>query len=297
MSMRNKQTILIVDDEKSNIEMLINLFKSVKSNYNIIPVLSGEKALKAVQKREVDLILLDIMMPQMDGYEVCKILKSQTSTQEIPILFITSSSDDDSIIKAYNLGASDYVTKPFRAVELLARVQLNLRLQETIKKLEYFAYYDELTNIYNRRKFFELASKKFEAPKANLYGVMIDIDRFKGVNDLYGHAVGDEMIKAIVRSIQEGLSQEMIFGRIGGEEFAIVFDVEGDVVALVESLRSRVAQTKIRIDANTLLSCTISSGIAKQSEDMSRLDHLLQKADKALYEAKKSGRDKTVYRD
>ncbi|MBN2824729.1 MAG: response regulator [Campylobacterales bacterium] len=131
------QNILIVDDEKSNIDILLNLFSSMnKSSYNLIVALSGEKALQIIEKREIDLILLDIMMPGIDGYEVCRRLKANKQTQDIPILFITSSTDEESIIKAYELGAVDYVTKPFRAVELMARVKINLELQSSMKELE-----------------------------------------------------------------------------------------------------------------------------------------------------------------
>lgn len=135
--MQRKQNILIVDDEKSNIDILLNLFSLLDTkNYNLIAALSGEKALSVVEKREIDLILLDIMMPGIDGYEVCKRLKSDEKTKNIPILFITSSTDEESIVKAYDLGAVDYVTKPFKAVELLARVKINLELQSTIQQLE-----------------------------------------------------------------------------------------------------------------------------------------------------------------
>ncbi|KIM13218.1 MAG: hypothetical protein KU38_00720 [Sulfurovum sp. FS08-3] len=132
-----KQNILIVDDEKSNIDIVLNLFSLTDtSNYNLFVALSGEKALKAVEKIKIDLILLDIIMPGIDGYEVCRQLKANEKTKNIPILFITSSTDEASIIKAYNMGAVDYVTKPFRAVELMARVKINLELQSTIGELE-----------------------------------------------------------------------------------------------------------------------------------------------------------------
>jgi len=135
--MDEKQNILIVDDEKSNIDIVLNLFSLVDtSNYNLIAALSGEKALKVVEKRDIDLILLDIMMPGIDGYEVCRQLKANEETKDIPILFITSSTDEASIVKAYELGAVDYVTKPFKAVELMARVKINLELQSSIKQLE-----------------------------------------------------------------------------------------------------------------------------------------------------------------
>jgi len=132
-----KQNILIVDDEKSNIDIILNLFSLIDtSNYSLFAALSGEKALKVVEKIKIDLILLDIIMPGIDGYEVCRQLKANKETKNIPILFITSSTDEESIIKAYGVGAVDYVTKPFRAVELMARVKINLELQSSIRQLE-----------------------------------------------------------------------------------------------------------------------------------------------------------------
>ena len=293
------QNILIVDDEKSNIDILINLFNKININnkYKIIPTLSGEKALKIVQKRKIDLILLDIMMPDMDGYEVCRILKSQESTKNIPILFITSSTDDESILKAYNLGAADYVTKPFRDVELISRVKVNLKLQETIKELKHFAYYDTMTNIYNRRKFFELATQKFDTQKENLYGVMIDIDKFKNINDTYGHHIGDKIIKEIALNIKNFLDEDMVLGRIGGEEFAIILNCKDSFIYdFIESIRKKIEDIKVPIDSENIITCTISSGISKYNETILDIDHLLQKADEALYEAKQTGRNKSIFR-
>ena len=126
------QNILIIDDEKSNIDIILELFKKININnqYNIIATLSGEKALKVVEKRKIDLILLDIMMPNMDGYEVCKILKSNNETKNIPIIFITANTDENSIEKAFDIGGVDYITKPFRPKELLARVSTQLNIVE-----------------------------------------------------------------------------------------------------------------------------------------------------------------------
>jgi len=127
-----KQNILIVDDEKSNIDILIDLFKNININnqYNLIVALSGEKALKVLEKRIIDLILLDIIMPDMDGYEVCKILKSNNKTKNIPIIFITAKTDENSIEKAFDIGGIDYITKPFHPKELLARVSTQLKIVE-----------------------------------------------------------------------------------------------------------------------------------------------------------------------
>jgi len=238
------------------------------------------------------------MMPAMDGYEVCKILKSNDETKNIPILFITANTDDESIVEAYNLGAVDYVTKPFRPVELIARVKLNLQLHQTINQLEYFAYYDVMTNIYNRRKFFDLATTRFESSKDNLYAVMLDIDKFKSINDTYGHSTGDMVIKCIASTIEANLDDGMIFGRVGGEEFAIIgnFNSNDAVFNKIDNIRKKIEQLEIKTDNSINIKSTISNGIAKYNDDMRSIDYLLQVADEALYEAKNSGRNKSIFR-
>ena len=295
-----KQNILIVDDEKTNIDILLELFKNINTNnqYNIIVALSGEKVFQVLEKRKINLILLDIMMANINGYEVCKILKSNDKTKNIPIIFLTANTDDASIIKAYGLGAVDYLTKPFRAVELIARVKLNLQLQETINQLEYFANYDVMTNIYNRRKFFNLATSRFINSKNNLYAVMLDIDNFKNINDSYGHSMGDIVIKMIASTIEENLDDEMILGRIGGEEFAIICNAnsKGYVFDKIDNIRKIIEQLNFKANDNTNIKCTISIGIAKYNENIASIDHLLQIADEALYEAKETGRNKSIFR-
>ena len=237
-------------------------------------------------------------MPNMDGYEVCKILKSNDKTKNIPIIFLTANTDDSSIIEAYSLGAVDYLIKPFRAVELIARVKLNLQLQETINQLEYFANYDAMTNIYNRRKFFDLATSRFKKSKNNLYAVMLDIDKFKNINDTYGHHTGDIVIKMIVSTIKENIDDDMILGRIGGEEFAIICNATSKdyIFDKIEDIRKTVAQLDFKVDKKKNIKCTISSGIAKYNSYIANIDYLLQIADEALYEAKKMGRNKSIFR-
>lgn len=294
------QNILIVDDEKSNIDILLGFFESINlsDEYNIIAVLSGEKALKIVEKRDIDLILLDIMMPEMDGYEVCKILKSNEKTKDIPVLFITANTDDESIEKAYSLGASDYVTKPFRPIELISRVKLNLKLQKTINQLEFMAYYDPLTGVYNRRKFFTLAEKRFAEKRDDLYAVMIDIDKFKNINDNYGHSVGDKVLKEVANVLKQSIDKSAILTRLGGEEFAILCNKESDenVFECIDNIRKKVENIEIKIENEEIIKCTISEGIAKYTPNLPTLDYLLHKADEALYEAKNSGRNRTIFR-
>jgi len=291
-------TVLVVDDEKMNIDIVLGLFEPLDDKFITIPALSGEKALKIVKQKKIDLILLDIMMPGMDGYEVCKILKSDESTKDIPIIFITAQNNDEAIMQAFNTGAVDYVMKPFRSVELLARVNTHLILSETMKKLEKLASYDSMTGIYNRRKFFELASSVCNSKDENIYSIMIDIDKFKNINDTYGHSFGDKVIILLAKTVKEHIPENFIFGRLGGEEFAIVAQSDSlkSVNDIMEKIRGVVELLEPINDEGSLVRFTISAGISKiNSSDT--IDSLLNRADFALYEAKETGRNKVCIKE
>jgi len=292
--LNKKHTILIVDDTATNIDILLEL---LDSDYDVLVSLDGTNALEILKVEQVDLILLDIMMPDIDGFEVCRILKSQEMTKEIPIIFITAKNDEDSIEKAYEVGGVDYVTKPFKSRELSARIKTQLKLRQLILHLEKIASYDEMTGIYNRRKFFELATKKFDE-EAKLCAVIIDIDKFKNINDTYGHPVGDKVIKEVAASVTKNLDEMAIFGRVGGEEFAILcsFDSKESIVNLIEKIRLDVELLEVYSDNNDIVKCTISEGVAEKTKSVNSLDSLLKKADLALYEAKDSGRNKVLFR-
>ena len=290
---KNKPIILIVDDTETNIDILLDLL----NEYDVIVAISGKSALEVAFEENPDLILLDIMMPDMDGYEVCEKLKSNESTKDIPVVFITAKTDEDSIEKAYEVGGIDYVSKPFKPRELIARVKTQIKVKELISSLDYIASHDSMTGSYNRRKFFELASQRFNNSKDNLYAVMIDIDDFKNVNDRYGHDIGDKVIKIISQTINEAISKDSIFGRIGGEEFAILCNINSKdmIIKNVEFIREVVEKTEIILDDGIVVKCTISSGIAKAEEDTNTLDLLLKRADLALYEAKAKGRNRVIF--
>jgi len=291
--MKNKLTILAVDDEKINLNILIEL---LGDDYEVSVALNGKKALKLVEKKEIDLILLDIMMPDMDGYEVCQILKSQSKTKDIPILFITAKTDDESIVKGFEIGGIDYISKPFRPIELQARVKTHLKLGQTLKSLDYMATRDYMTGIYNRRRFFDLGRESFDADK-NLFAVMIDIDKFKNVNDTYGHPFGDVVIKSVTKTISELLDEKAIFGRLGGEEFCILYEDESlDAVSIkVEEIRKAIEDLEERYE-DTIVKFTISNGISKKHDREDSLDELLKRADEGLYEAKGTGRNRVCFR-
>ncbi len=288
------RTILAVDDTVANLDILLELLK----DFDVIDAAGGEAALEIVTEEEIDLILLDIMMPGMDGYAVCRKLQENEKTKDIPIIFITARTDEDAIEKAYDAGGVDYVTKPFKPKELLARVKIQLEHQEMIEKLEFLASHDPMTGIYNRRKFFELANRKFAESSKDLYVAMMDIDRFKKINDTYGHPTGDRVIKAVTRVVSENIDEGSVFGRLGGEEFAVVCRHSScdDVVERLELIREKIEQLEIRSAGGELIRCTISEGVAKADETTGNLDELLQRADEMLYKAKGSGRNKAIFR-
>ena len=293
--MDERKTILIVDDTETNIDILLEI---LDNKYDILVALDGKSALEIAEEEPLDLILLDIMMPYMDGYEVCAILKAQESTADIPVVFITAKSDEDSIERAYECGGIDYITKPFKARELTARVKTQIKLKKLMDHLDFIASYDSMTGIYNRRKFFELAERRFKDSPENLYAVMIDIDKFKKINDEYGHPIGDIVIKAVTKAVSDNISKDSIFGRIGGEEFAIICTASSQklVIESLELIRFEVAALEVITDDKTVVQCTISAGFAMNSTDIKNLDQLLKEADLALYEAKGSGRNRVIFR-
>jgi len=289
----NQETILIVDDTESNIDILLELL----SEYDLAVATDGLSAIEIANNEDIDLILLDIIMPEMDGYDVCNSLKLSAKTKDIPIIFITAKTDENSIEKAYDIGGIDYVTKPFKPKELLARVKRELKLTFLIHNLNYLASHDPMTGIYNRRKFFELATKLFKT-STELFVVMIDIDKFKSINDKYGHPLGDEVIKAVTHSISNLMQDGTVFGRIGGEECAMVcVEKNREIIATnIEKIRNTIELLDIITENNEMVSFTISSGIAQKQNNTLNIDYLLKEADDALYEAKNSGRNKVIFR-
>jgi len=287
-------TILLVDDTEQNIDILVGLLR----DYDLLVALDGASALEIVKEEAIDLILMDILMPEMDGFETCRRLKKMEQGKDIPVIFITAKTDEESIEAAYDIGGLDYVTKPFKPKELLARVRTQLKVKQLIDNLETLSSRDAMTGIYNRRKFFELGEVLFNDSKPSVSAIMLDIDKFKAINDKYGHPVGDIVIKDVTQAIGKRLPESAIFGRLGGEEFAIVwsFDSWLEACELTEALRVAVAQLEITSYEGDSLNLTISCGLAGFKPSFHCLQDLLKAADEALYQAKGSGRNKSIFR-
>lgn len=287
-----RKTILVVDDEVVNLDILSELL----DRFDVIDVTSGEEALEILSKEKIDLILLDILMPGMDGYEVCRTVKADKSLRHIPIIFITSKNDDLSIEHAYEIGASDYITKPFRHRELMARIGNALRIQELQEELRLLASIDPMTRLYNRRYFTTMAEKILKLARREqtpLSLAILDIDRFKQINDTYGHLTGDRVITALSEKLMSRYRESDLLCRFGGEEFVILMpNTELDIATLLAE-RTRKEIEKLQVPYNGgVISMTVSIGVSQVDlENEETLDPVLKRADDALYAAKNQGRN------
>jgi len=300
--MDSKYTILVVDDTIINVDILV---ATLGDEYNIMVALNGEDAIKYVDSYKIDLVLLDIMMPYMDGYEVCKIIKSKDNNKNIPIIFITAKNDEQSMQKAFEVGGIDFITKPFMPKEVELRVKTHLQIKKLIEdlhksreELREFSIKDPLTGLYNRRYFSNISEHTLNRAireKHDVYTVMIDIDNFKSINDIYGHSIGDKVIIYLSNILKESTRKVDSVCRWGGEEFLILLVDTNTIGAynLLEKIRVEVEESYIKIADGRLLNCTISIGISKiNSNDIDAVDTSIINADKALYSSKHNGKNK-----
>ena len=291
--MKEEFKILCVDDTKSNIDILMGL---LKNEYRITPALSAKKALSIIEKMDIDLILLDIVMPEIDGFEMCKILKKNPITKNIPIIFISSQSEECHIEEAYDIGGIDYITKPFKPKELLAKIKREIKLLSLQKELRLLASTDSMTKLYNRRYFKQISEHNLDFAKReneNLSIIMLDIDKFKNINDTYGHQVGDDVIIALANTLQEHQRKSDIICRYGGEEFVILLPNTSIDGASIVANKIKNEIELIDINSNKNINITASFGISLVNlQDESTIEEALARADKALYNAKESGRNR-----
>ncbi|MEQ9558111.1 MAG: diguanylate cyclase [Rhodospirillales bacterium] len=297
-----RQKILIVDDAETNLLILSNL---LAEEGDVISATDGTQAIALAGSMLPDLILLDVSMPGMDGYEVCRQLKSDPRTRDIPIVFVTGRTDDDDQEKGLSLGAIDYILKPYSPLIVLARIRNHLALQKAHRDLKAaneeltrLATTDFLTGVWNRRRFMELGEAEVARVRRSgrSFGMaMMDVDHFKSVNDTHGHDAGDNVLRALAEACVDRLRNVDIVGRMGGEEFALILpetDPQGAMLT-VERLREYLGELAIPIDSGTL-TVTVSVGVTTVKDPSDTIEAALKRADEALYQAKGSGRNKTV---
>ena len=326
-TLAKKEYILVVDDTPHNLQLLLNML--TRKGYEAMGVTDGIKALADMQDKLPDLVLLDINMPNINGFEVCQKLKSSDRTRDIPIIFVSARDEVLDKVQAFSLGGVDYITKPFQIAEVLARVenQLTLRrlqiqlqeqnerlkqeidhrviaetlLQEANKKLEQLVNLDGLTQLANRRCFDEYLEQEWQRSgreQLPLSLIMCDIDFFKNYNDNYGHVAGDDCLRKVSGVIKQSVRRPAdLAARYGGEEFVLVLpntDIEG-AVSLAESIRHQLATLAIpHEDSAANQFVTLSLGVTCLTPKLdSNPSILLTAADYALYRAKELGRDQT----
>lgn len=282
--------ILIVDDNHNNIDFLVGLL----AEYDISVAIDGERALEQIAEERPELILLDVSMPEMDGYEVCSIIKSNPKTKDIPVLFLSAHTDAESIVKGFDVGGVDYITKPYRPREVLARVETHLKLKELRDELEKMAYEDPMTGIANRRRFFEKIHILFSKVQSNnlpLYLFAVDIDKFKKINDTFGHDIGDAVIGVLVEIVKKELGKNDCISRFGGDEFVIMTMQSNQEKALnlVKKIQENIAKTHFLRGVSIHFS--VSIGIVEIENFDENIDTLLKRADQNLYKEKRSKRD------
>lgn len=286
----NKQTVLIVDDLRTN---AMALARMLEPEWQTQAAFDGPTALQmAAAKPPPDLILLDIKMPGMDGYEVCRRLKESPETDDIPVIFITAANREENEAYGLSLGAVDYIAKPVNPPIVKARIRNHIALRTALSELQHLAARDQLTALYNRRKLDE--SFEFEVARAERYNrplsvILFDIDHFKVINDTHGHQAGDAALAGTGQWLQTALRTSDIPGRWGGEEFLVICPETGLETAaqLAERLRQDYAVQTFFKDQ----SLTASFGAAAHRKGRAAKDILLH-ADEALYRAKNGGRNR-----
>jgi diguanylate cyclase (GGDEF)-like protein len=301
-TMKRRHKILIIDNEPTNIKILAEAFKP---DYEALVATSGERGLKLAAEQSPDLILLDIMMPGMNGYTVCKLLKSDARTWNTPVIFISAKSLLEDELKGLDSGAVDYITKPFQVPIVKARVRTHLDLKRKYDLLEKLACIDGLTEIANRRRLENALKDEWRRCKRGgkpLSLVMLDIDFFKPFNDNYGHSAGDDCLRRVALAIRECLKRAGdLAARYGGEEFSCLLPntelVSAEIVA--ELIRETVNQLQI-IHAFSSVSdhITVSLGVATTIPSSKQVPaDLVRSADNRLYKAKNNGRNQVVSTD
>lgn len=289
-------TVLVVDDS----EIICSIIKDilVTPSLHIEVAHSGEESIQLAKDIHPTLILLDIIMHGIDGYETCRILKSIPETKDIPIIFITGNNDSESVLKGFEVGAADYVSKPFIAEELKARVKVhmhNIKIQRELqcltKELSILATTDYLTKLYNRRFFMEQLELYAKSSQNPMSLILFDVDNFKKINDLNGHNAGDSILVSIAGLLKLLLNEEDIISRWGGEEIMICLPntPSEKALSIANKIRNEIARYIYKYD-NRTLHCTVTGGVIPYNRNLSP-ERNITYVDQALYSGKSAGKN------
>ncbi len=295
-----KGNILIVDDELINVQVLINhlFIRNIKAEY----ALSGVEAIKKIENGSYDLVLLDLMMPRMSGYDVCRKLREKYSNYELPVIILTAKNRSADIVAAFEAGANDYIVKPIDRIELYARIDTQLSLKRAVNEAMVnadLANTDHLTGMHNRRFFMNAGEREFLSAKrygAGLSLIMLDIDYFKRINDTHGHDAGDIIIQRLASIINENIRGLDISVRFGGDEFLIILPGTASSGAMIVAEKIRKLSEESVVNTGRLfgLKFTISLGVSSLKDGTCSIEELIKEADDMLYISKKDGRNRVT---
>jgi diguanylate cyclase (GGDEF)-like protein len=298
------QTIAIVDDDRA-IRNLVKMFLK-REGYRVIEYATGEEARARLHKTQWDLAILDRRLPDLDGVELANELKNDPTLRTRYVIMLTGEADQRDKIEGLDQGADDYITKPFHGGELMARIRAGLRivsLQNDLiaanRRLERLSITDGLTELYNHRHFQDELARHFS--ESVRYGrplslALIDLDFFKKINDTYGHAVGDVVLKTVAHLFTDSIRKTDLAARYGGEEFAVIMPETEmqDALSFAEKIRALVENTTVETDQGTVRA-TVSIGVASiPHPDINTPKELIEDADDCLYRAKEGGRNQVM---
>ena len=295
-----KYRILVVEDSLLNQHVIQNI---LQDKYILAKALTAKEALEMVPRFHPHLILLDIILPDSDGFQVLEALKNMEEGRNVPVIIITGMDDEESEERGLMLGAVDYIKKPFKHGIVGARINTQIHFIKQMQTIEQLGMLDGLTGISNRRAFdIQLQSEWNRAIKetTELSMIMLDIDNFKIYNDTYGHPQGDIILQFIAKILKSETkdSPNMVF-RYGGEEFSVILPTDGlaGAVHVAERIRHRVEETKVlSIFSDTVTSVTVSLGVASMKpSNTDSIYYLIERADQKLYQAKHDGRNRVRY--
>jgi diguanylate cyclase (GGDEF)-like protein len=288
-------TILVIEDHPDQRDLLAIVLQ--REGYRVITAANGVDGLAKLEQEQVQIALSDIMMPKMDGFELIKQIRSNPALKSIYFILITARIQEGDRVRGLDLGADDYITKPFSFSELLARVRVGSRLVQYQRHLEHQTQVDSLTGLFNRRAFERKMEEEFERSKRYQHPLsllILDIDNFKTINDTYGHHGGDTALVKISETLRAKTRQSDFPSRFGGEEFVLVLpDTDLDGALLVASKVHEEIRSCTFGTASRPFSLTVSIGLSSTCAKTYReWKEMLEDADQALYVAKNSGKDR-----
>ncbi len=293
---KNKGCIaMVVDDSKTSRKYVRSMLE--QQNYQVAEAIDGVQALEILQQQDISLILTDYVMPNMDGVELLKKIRSQKDMTELPVIALSSEENDGISARFLKNGANDFLKKPFSYEEFQSRTMAVMEALENIRYIQDIANKDALTKLYNRRYYYQeggLLYNQFKKSDKQAFMVMLDIDHFKSINDTYGHEVGDDALKVIAAVLQKTF-REQLFARLGGEEFsAFITGMDTDrVQKLLQIFAKMLSSTPVKLANGDSFTMTVSMGLSKQYGDS--FSAMLKQSDELLYQAKQNGRNQVCH--